>query len=182
MTAKHPPVLFLDIDGVMNGGEYDPEVQSSTFRADCVKRLNRVLDSTNCVVVLSSAWRYMVLEGAMTLSGFSYLMRTHGVKIADRLIGTTGRDTQVEDRTERGRQVKAWLAEHPEVTCYAVVDDLDVGFDGLNFVQTDGNGLTDVHVDALVGLLRARTKHCIVCSRWARTCLTPEHDCVERKP
>jgi hypothetical protein len=151
------PVLFLDMDGVLNGHDHDEGAESNTLRPDCVARLNRVLAETGCSVVMSSAWRYMVLNGAMTLSGFGYMLRTHGIRVPGRLIGTTGRDTQTEDPDERGRQIKAWLAEHPEVTRYAVVDDMALGFEGMPVVRTDGaRGLTDADADALIALLRGR--------------------------
>lgn len=149
-----PPVLFLDIDGVLNGHEFDRAAESSTIRPACVKRLNRVLRETRCAVVISSAWRYMVLGGGMTLMGFGYMLRTHGVAIVGGLLGTTGRDTQTEDPNERGRQIKAWLAEHPEVTRYAVVDDMQLGFEGMPIVRTNGaEGLTDNDADKLIELL-----------------------------
>lgn len=60
------PVLFLDIDGVLNGHEYDREAESSTLHPDCVARLNRVLADSECSVVLSSAWRYMAFSTIWT--------------------------------------------------------------------------------------------------------------------
>lgn len=153
-----PPILFLDIDGVLNGHDFDHGAQSNTIRRDCVERLNRVLDEAGAQIVLSSAWRYMVLCGAMTLDGFGYMLRSHGVR-SGRLIGLTGKDTQVEGQAgeeERGRLIREWLAEHPEVTRYAVVDDMQLGFAGMPIVRTDGaRGLTDADAEALVALLKA---------------------------
>lgn len=90
MTNK---IIFLDVDGVLNshaalnGGVYcgmDPK---------CVLALNYLLEKTEAKVVLSSAWRYMILGKAMTLLGFAYLMHTHGVVAASqRLVGTTCSD------------------------------------------------------------------------------------------
>lgn len=151
------PVLFLDIDGVLNGHEYNEEAQSNGIRADCVQRLNRVLGMTDCSIVLSSAWRYMVLRGAMTLQGFSYMLRTHGVRSPMRLIGCFGEDDQTEDPDERARQVLAWRAEHEHTGRWAVVDDMDLGFLGMPFVQTDKTkGLTDEDADRLIKFLKGR--------------------------
>ena len=148
-------VLFLDIDGVLNGHDYDKGAESNLIRRECVDRLNTVLELTGASLVISSAWRYMILNGAMTLSGFTYLLRTHGVRCPGRVIGFTGRDTQVEDPAERGRLIKAWLAERPEVTRWAVVDDMALGFDGMPFVRTKGGvGLATEDALALVELLR----------------------------
>lgn len=146
-------VLFLDVDGVLNGHDFDNSAQSNRVRPDCVERLNRVLDATDAQIVLSSAWRYMVLGGAMTLEGFGYMLRTHGVR-AGRLFGLTAKDEN-NGPDERGRLIRAWLAEHPHVTRYAVVDDMQLGFEGMPVVRTDGaRGLTDSDADRLIELLR----------------------------
>lgn len=39
-------VLFLDIDGVLNGHEWDDEAKSCTIRRECVKHLNRIVRET----------------------------------------------------------------------------------------------------------------------------------------
>lgn len=57
-------VLFLDIDGVLNAHFFDVDAQSSHIKPKCVERLNRVLKATRCALVISSAWRYMILGGA----------------------------------------------------------------------------------------------------------------------
>lgn len=156
------PVLFLDIDGVLTSNlwDFDDEAESSILDWSTVQALNRVLRETDCDVVLSSAWRYVVLDKSMTLGGFAYLLRTHGVAkvIQERLIGVTDRDIDVDDNTERGKQVQAWLATHPEVDRFAVVDDNDLGFSGLPFFKTDGRtGLTEAIADRLIELLGRRS-------------------------
>lgn len=39
-------VLFLDVDGVLNGHEWDDEAKSCNIRRECVKHLNRVVRET----------------------------------------------------------------------------------------------------------------------------------------
>src|ERR1700734_1402680 len=65
------PVVFLDIDGVLNSKQWYAhnascrEDISSTERKlwehsidpDCVQRLNRILQQTGAVVIVSSSWR-----------------------------------------------------------------------------------------------------------------------------
>ena len=155
-------VLFLDVDGVHNGHDYDPLAESCTIRRDCVERLNRVLDATGCEVVLSSAWRYMVLGGAMTLDGFGYLLRTHGVRnLKDRLVGVLSRDDGQADPAERGKLIVDWLMGQVGVGRIGIVDDLPIIGPGQAhlahyFVQTDGKaGLSDADADRLIAILRA---------------------------
>ena len=140
------PIIFLDIDGVLNDHTLDAESESSTLLPRCVKQFNRILIATDARVVLISAWRYMVLNGAMTLSGMDYLLRTHGV-IKGRLIGTTRLDWDTEAKTERSRQVTAWRVMHDPNRNHKrlVIDNDDFGYlgEGHHFLQTDGKiGLT----------------------------------------
>jgi len=172
--SRYHPVLFLDIDGVLNGHE---KLQGSPYcgvRADCMARLNRIVRETGCRFVLASSWRYMVLLGQMTLKGFEYLMITHGLivpKVRDIVKGEGApvlfRDTLPEDRTvndlhDRGKLARAWLDAHPEVKTYAALDDgntdgLDLGYEvmGIPSVRpVPSVGLTDALADRVIALLR----------------------------
>lgn len=161
------PTLFLDVDGVLNSHDFDhtPGVNSGGIRRDCALRLNRVLAATGCEVVLSSAWRYIILGGDATLRGFEYMLRTHGVAAEGRLVGHT-RPDEDEDATTRGLQIASWLLEHrPPGHRYAVVDDggtgpggdwddMGIAAAGHPVVWTESReGLTDAQADALIALL-----------------------------
>jgi len=148
-------VLFLDIDGVLNGHYFDREAESSDIRPSCVAVLNRVLKVTGCSLVISSAWRYMILGRDLTVRGFEYLLRTHGVRCVGGVVGHTRADRGVGEYRERAEQIREWLADHPEVERWAVVDDMaEDCFPGMPFVRTDGKvGLEDKHGDALIELL-----------------------------
>jgi hypothetical protein len=84
-------IIFLDIDGVLNDHKYNKKAQSSTLKKSCVKQLNRIIAKTGAKIVLSSAWRYMIFGGAVTLVGMQYLFRTHGA-VGWKIIGTTCKD------------------------------------------------------------------------------------------
>jgi hypothetical protein len=86
-------VLFLDIDGVLNGHDWCEGARSNTIRKTAIEALNYVLQRAAPSVVLSSAWRYIILGRAMKPHGFEYLLRTHGaVGIAGNIVGTTCAD------------------------------------------------------------------------------------------
>lgn len=147
-------VLFLDCDGSgLNGHERHANGYCGS-RPDVVARLNRVIAATDCVIVVSSAWRYLVHAGQMTVLGLESLLLTHGVDARCRVAAVTGRDAAPET-CDRGRQITAWLAAHPEVGRYAVLDDLelDIPAHGHPFVRTAGAGLTDADAAALIVLL-----------------------------
>lgn len=100
-------ILFLDIDGVLNGHRFVGEALSCNIVKPCVQELNRIIRVTECKVVLSSAWRYMVTGGAMTVGGFAYMLRTHGAIGAwNWLIDTTAPDEHCPECGYRHRKRK----------------------------------------------------------------------------
>ena len=160
MPATWPALIFLDIDGVLNGHDYLAECRSSKIDRHCIHRLNRVLKATGARIILSSAWRYMIHGHAMSLDGFSYMLRTHGMiaPIDDKpesriIIDVTCRDEDIQLRAD---QVRAAMEARSNNARYVVVDDLDLGFTDarMPFVQTDGQvGLTDTDADRIIAML-----------------------------
>ena len=65
------PILFLDLDGVLNGLDRD---RRASIHPECVEHFNRLLDESRAQVVISSTWRGMVESGVMNLEGFGALM------------------------------------------------------------------------------------------------------------
>lgn len=173
-------VLFLDIDGVLNGHEWDDEAQSCNIRRECVKHLNRVVRETGCRIVLSSAWRYMVHGGQMTLKGFGYMLRTHGLisecGAMNLIVGLTRKDDESVDpkdlkTDERARQCRDWLTDwhacatktpdEGHVTEFAAVDDEDHQFaaHGIPAVLTCGKlGMSLADAVQLVEMLGRRAR------------------------
>lgn len=123
-------LLFLDIDGVLNNHIYYEESQSTTMDEWCVGYLNKIITTEpDLHVVVSSAWRYMMLKGAMTLQGFKYLLQTHGVSSKINLIGCCGEDWE-EDYRNRGVVINQWLEnfEHKDkVKKILILDDCPPG-------------------------------------------------------
>jgi len=72
------------------------------------RRVRQIVEDTGCVVVLSSSWRlYPDLRSKVRHLVCEFI------------------DVTPDERglTDRGCEVKAWLAEHPEVERYAILDD-----------------------------------------------------------
>ncbi len=116
-----PPVLFLDVDGVANKHVAHPNGYCG-MEWENVQNLNRVIAESGCRIVVSSAWRYNVHSGAMTLDGLVNLFLTHGLNVyGNVVVGITRRDTSPEV-TDRGAQIAEYVAEH-RIERYAVVDD-----------------------------------------------------------
>jgi hypothetical protein len=150
-------VLFLDIDGVLNGLGCFTQPNAHWIEPDCVNVLNRVIKDTDCKLVLSSSWRYQIHYGACTLQGFEYLLRSHRINAYQRLMGYTATDEMC--KTTRGEQITYWLNTRGRelgVERYVVVDDLDLGItdEGHPFVQPNGGwGLTREDETAIVWAL-----------------------------
>lgn len=157
-------VLFLDIDGVLNGHEKHPDSPYTTIRPDCVQRLNQVIRATRCSLVISSAWRYMLLKTkkrhppAMSATGFQYMLHTHGLRFCangSQVLGATCADEAI---AARGGQILDWLARHPETERWAAVDDMHFGKElgkhrwRLVYTQSE-NGLQDREVARLIKIL-----------------------------
>jgi hypothetical protein len=157
-VPANPPLLFLDIDGVLNGHEQHAN-KFCGIGATQAAFLNQILaDVPDLQIVVSSAWRYMILGGAMTLKGFEHLLQTHGVCAYNRLHGHTEADLTDEilgggppPYGGRAELIERYVDQH-QPSAWAVVDDLLLAVD--NFVQTDPKrGLTEANVADIVTIL-----------------------------
>lgn len=147
-------ILFLDIDGVLNGREPHPVTGYCTINKECVNRLESILEDTNAQIVLSSSWRYLVHGGSMTLDGLRYLLNTHHIN-GSRLIGITKQDEH-GGTNERGKQIQDWITENNYTGRYLVLDDMDLGISDFEhpLLITDGKvGLTDSDAELAIALL-----------------------------
>lgn len=132
-------VLYLDIDGVLNGHERLPSDYCGS-RKDCIENMNLILDQVpDLKLILSTSWRYLIITGQMNLQGFESMMLTHGLKCRNRIIDYTRPDN--DEYEPRG----AIILEHAiryEPGKWLVLDDLELDL-GPNQIVTDGNkGLT----------------------------------------
>lgn len=107
-------ILFLDIDGVLNStrtcvafGGYPMELYHlEAFDQVAIRLIRRLCDSAGVQVVLSSAWRLT--------HDFKDVGKTLELPIIDRTPSLCG---------ARGLEINAWLAAHPGVEQYAIIDD-----------------------------------------------------------
>jgi hypothetical protein len=153
--------VFLDIDGVLNDHTQHPRTGYCSIDRDKAGRLDRVLFMADAGIVLTSAWRYLVHNGSMTLEGLRNLLRTHWID-GDRLVGITRRDIS-PNVTDRGAQISEWIVgegwqHYGEDGAHVVLDDMDLGIGsaGHPFIQVDSAvGLTDADADRAIQMLRA---------------------------
>lgn len=131
-------VLFLDIDGVLNhcdtrSGQVTPtEPLPLPIAPECMEQLNRLVAETGVRIVISSSWR--------KYAGWRQLgpaLERHG--LVGEVIGETPdlvkNETWLEnwrlregdafkfERLDRGWEIREWIAAHPEVTAFVILDD-----------------------------------------------------------
>jgi hypothetical protein len=154
------PLLFLDIDGVLNSGAFlvglhQRGKQANVFLVDPregavehidpvrIERLNRITEATGASIVLSTSWR--CLFGP---ADTETMLRARGV--AAPIVGATPR---IYDEP-RGHEIATALLSHPGATYVVLDDDHDAGVGhGVRFVHV-ADGLEDSHVEAAIAVLR----------------------------
>ena len=148
------PLVVLDVDGVLNHPGTPECLTPVTIHPSCVANLNHITDATDAKLVLSSSWRHIILGGYMTLHGFGFLLRTHGVTAE--LIGYTPPDHKYDTR---GQQIRAWRRANNHSGRYVILDDMDDGISecGLLAVFARGNvGLTRDDAEKAIAILRGQ--------------------------
>lgn len=165
ITIESAPVIFLDIDGVLNGHR---SFGNGYCGIECenVDRFNRILAAHQSVkIVICSAWRYMFHGGEVTRRGFEYMLLTHGVDARERIAGFTETDEATVDwlnaplRTKdgkRGEDIRRFqiqrFVESESIKHFLVIDDLNLSMP--EQIQTNGAaGLSDADVDAVLNRL-----------------------------
>lgn len=145
---KQNPIIFLDIDGVLNHHHYykSPIRSRTNIDAESVKRLNE-LTTLGAKVVISSTWRLN-----RSIEELQAILNEHG--FVGEIIGKT-LDMRYEDNGDcilRGNEILQWIKAHPEV-CGAAYWDYKryVIFDDdsdMLYWQKDNY----IHVDPFCGL------------------------------
>ncbi len=121
------------------------------WNPDAVKQLKRVLEATGAKIVLSSSWRcfgFKAMSALFRIWGLDafYIDNTSveapGVswiakREVKRKLGRICNPDPTSFLSDRSLEIREWLNFHPEVSAYAVVDDVDIalGLEG-HFVQT----------------------------------------------
>jgi HAD domain in Swiss Army Knife RNA repair proteins len=153
-------VIFLDIDGVLNVEKFicafvefckGSEISYQEMYRDrfghkfcpvTVRFLERIIEQTGAKIVISSTWRMNGLDKIQEMwkerglpgevidrTGFLHRMPIHA-KI---------KHLPWNEQFERGREIHAWLEEHPDVTDYVIIDDDNdmLKTQQAHFVKTD---------------------------------------------
>jgi hypothetical protein len=149
-------VIFLDNDGViclstewggrfkkqkkwggrklsMTPSEIPFEYRFDNFNKKAVKVLNEILEETGAEIVVSSDWRYHAsleeLQKYYTDQGIikGPIGRTKFTHEIDKQKWEKHFRNYAKLEEERSFEIKTYLEEHPEVTSWVAVDDLNMG-------------------------------------------------------
>lgn len=140
-------IIFLDIDGVLNGWDFSEYVKYNIWniipfkkikdfirsKSHCtdvdekrVKRLGKICKRTGAKVVLSSSWR----NGLLHHSGKRHYDLDSNKLFWDLMdkyhIEVIGKTPKLEESHKREDEIMAWLSEHRyEIESYVILDDED---------------------------------------------------------
>lgn len=149
-------VLFLDIDGVVNKQENFKHTKSVTpypINSYCAFLVGRIQIATDCKVVLSSSWRNYP-DAVEIVSNSVVPIDDKTINLYETYDPPVTARGRTWDRSLRGDEVNEWLARHPEVEAYAILDDDNDFYDDQPlFKTTFKEGLTDEIAEAVIAHL-----------------------------
>ena len=155
------PILFLDVDGVLNSHDYIRRGGSLSCTRDgidpeAVKHLQRIVDETECSLILSSTWRLIHpladMRGRLIAKGMRHPCPLRG-KTPDLSEQQTKGAIQIGVR--RGEEVKHWIDRNRFEGRYVCLDDDSDFLPDQPLVKTNFNeGLTAAHADQCIAILK----------------------------
>jgi hypothetical protein len=157
-------IIFLDIDGViclsrewgsrmrkikrweLEGGEGNPpvDIRLDDFNKIAVNVLNDIILTSGVDIVISSDWRLYA-----TLDEMKDLFHQYGV-----IKGPIDFTPELQNVTKRSDirvdEINLWLSNHPEVTNWVAIDDMDLS-DLDNFVKCrEREGLKQCNISSKI--------------------------------
>ncbi len=149
-------IIFLDIDGVMNSELYYKSVNTkkknwSRFDPKAVEMITRLVEEFNARIVISSLWRFAMkkeLAQELKVSGLIKFLHKDW-------------QTPILQPGHRGKEIKMWLDQHPDILEYLILDDdSDILEEHLaRFVKTEiHDGIQEEHYYMAREILEVETR------------------------
>lgn len=161
-------VIFLDVDGVLNSSfwndSHQREISEGIYvNPEQVRLFGELVADTGAEVVLHSGWRFWLDEdlsaNRLEAQNFLDLLEEESVYLYS---CTPDLTTEVIRRTKqfslvKAEEIKQWIAIHPDIEQWIVLDDLPLHDDEveLHQVRTDSAvGLTTADVELARNMLQ----------------------------
>jgi hypothetical protein len=143
------PILFLDIDGVLNSTEWMKRSANRGGLWDIdpatIPRLQRIVDVTDCKIIVSSSWRI-----GRSVTELREILLKAGMRSPCPVRGKT---PWLDGK--RGDEIRDWLRTNGEIDRYVCLDDDDDFHPDQPLVQTNVEvGLTDYDAQRCIEALR----------------------------
>ncbi len=133
-------IIFLDVDGVLNGNFWNETHQkeiSDFTKVDAtrVRLLAKLVNDTGAKVVMHSAWRNMFDENMMPCGRLSQklydILKSNGIVIYDKTPDFSTEDIRKTKKFSlvKASEIFAWLDTHSDVESWVVLEDLDLNND-----------------------------------------------------
>lgn len=139
--STNPPVLFLDVDGVLN-------TRPGSLDRDKLDLLREIIAVTGCLVCLSSSWRLNERQHSRISHEIPIWNTTPQIKSVESLDWSSGE--------HRRHEILAFLSNHRYIDRIAILDDYLYGWGPLRpaVVTCDASkGLGSLEFDACVSKL-----------------------------
>ena len=113
-------VVFLDVDGVLHSRW---ATKSNYFQPDCMQALHELVDGlavgtrgrSDVAIVLTSSWRMLQFQIDMLNDALQHSNIREPVGA-----------TPLRGYPTRSDEILSWLEQHPHVTSFVVLDDMDL--------------------------------------------------------
>jgi hypothetical protein len=142
-------IIFLDFDGVIT-------TDKSDYRLDARKLalLGRIIDATDCSLVISSSWRSISVQTTIESLSDSMDYFNNGIvfPFCNRIVGVT----DILAQQSRGDEIAKWIADKGFSGQYIILDDINDFLEEQlpHFVKTDGKkGLSNADAEKTITLL-----------------------------
>jgi hypothetical protein len=146
-------IIFLDIDGVLNGHEWCHTNEGPRIFPNPARYLQIIAERTQSQVVLISSWRNWINRGYMTPKGFSRVLLTHGCRV-DVIDALPAKDPSLSHAEDRTGKLLVWVEEN-KPTHYVVLDDLNLKVPNL-IRPNPAVGLEPRHISEATEILNGR--------------------------
>ena len=139
-------ITFLDIDGVLNS--HKPYNNGYCgIESDKVGILNNLIRKHNLRFVISSAWRYLILNKSMTIRGFENLLLTHGLNVYNRILDHTRQDQHPYEPREN--VISDYITEK-QIKEYIILDDMKLELPNYYQVKRGLNTTDEININKLI--------------------------------